>query len=384
MRYDVARRQTRRYPTVQASYRGRVSSAVFILEKTRFMRGSMLRPITVFAALLASMLACQGAALAQAPAVAPAQANAQQNPDDVLAENAQTRLTRADYDADIQRLPAEMRAEFASDKQRLATYLTNLLVVKTLAADARKAGLENDPVLQRRVALEVDRALADMQLRRLEEAAGKEFDAKTAEYTLKAKELYLVDKNKYRMPEQINASQILFDLQHHTPEEALALAQETRKKLIAGADFNATAKELSDDPSAKSNGGQIGWFTRDRMDPSFSQAAFDMKNVGDISEPIKSRFGYHLIKLEGRKAAEVRPFEAVQPKIMADLRKRYVEAQRDARTAAIRLDPDLKVNLPAVDALVYRVDPETFSMPRRGAGEPLRANRGKKGTIAPQ
>jgi parvulin-like peptidyl-prolyl isomerase len=186
------------------------------------------------------------------------------------------------------------------------------------------------------------------------------------------------------MPEQINASQILFDLQHHTPEEALALAQETRKKLIAGADFNATAKELSDDPSAKSNGGQIGWFTRDRMDPSFSQAAFDMKNVGDISEPIKSRFGYHLIKLEGRKAAEVRPFEAVQPKIMADLRKRYVEAQRDARTAAIRLDPDLKVNLPAVDALVYRVDPETFSMPRRGAGEPLRANRGKKGTIAPQ
>ena len=120
----------------------------------------MLRPMTVFAALLASTLACQGAALAQAPAVAPAPANAQQDSDEVLAENAQTRLTRADYDADIQRLPAEMRDEFANDKKRLATYLTNLLVVKTLAADARKAGLENDPVLQRRIALEVDRALA--------------------------------------------------------------------------------------------------------------------------------------------------------------------------------------------------------------------------------
>ena len=144
----------------------------------------MLRPITVFAALLASTLACQGAALAQAPApaVAPAPANAQHSPDEVLAENAQTRLTRGDYDADIQRLPAEMRDAFASDPRRLSAYLTNLLIVKTLAADARKAGLENDPILQRRVALEVDRALADMQLRRLEEAAGKEFDAKAGEY----------------------------------------------------------------------------------------------------------------------------------------------------------------------------------------------------------
>ena len=69
----------------------------------------MLRPMTVFAALLASTLACQGAALAQAPAVAPAPANAHQDPDEVLAENAQTRLTPADYDADIQRLPAAMR-----------------------------------------------------------------------------------------------------------------------------------------------------------------------------------------------------------------------------------------------------------------------------------
>jgi parvulin-like peptidyl-prolyl isomerase len=237
-------------------------------------------------------------------------------------------------------------------------------------------------VLQRRIALEIDRALADMQLRRLEEAAGKEFDAKADEYLVKAKELYLVDKNKYRVPEQINASQILFDLKHHTPEEALARAQETRKKLIAGADFNATAKELSDDPTAKSNGGQIGWFTRDRMDPSFSQGAFDMKNVGDISEPIKSRFGYHLIRFEGRKAAELRPFEAVQPKIMADLRKRYVETQRDTRTEAIRLDPDLKVNEPAIDALVHPLDPESFGAAKRGSVGPVRGE--KKGAIAPQ
>jgi len=69
---------------------------------------------------------------------------------------------------------------------------------------------------------------------------------------------------------------------------------------------------------------------------------------------------------------------------MAELRKQYIDAQRDARTVAIRTDPTLKVNQPAVDALVFRADPEIFSMPRRGSAEPLRGSRDKKGTIAPQ
>ena len=200
------------------------------------MRGFMFRSMTVLAAMAASMLAWQAAAVAQTSTQAPAPAAAatQPPPDAILAENGETRLTRADYDADIQRLPAEMREAFASDPRRLSTYLTNLLIVKTLAAQARKAGLENDPVLQRRIALEVDRALADLQLRRLEEAAGKEFDAKAGEYVVKARELYLIDQNKYRMPEQINASQILFDLKHHTPEEALALAEEASTGTKAG------------------------------------------------------------------------------------------------------------------------------------------------------
>jgi len=351
----------------------------------------MFRAFILFPALSVAMMGWSTLAPAQAPADPPERASApqaaaptQHDPDEVLVENAQMKLTRADYDADIQRVPAEMRNEFASDPKRLSAYLNNLLIVKTLAADARKAGLANDPLLQRRAALETDRLLAQAQLQHLEEAAGREFDAKSSEYKVKAKELYLIDRSKYRSPEQISASQILFDTKRRTPEEALALANETRRKLLAGADFAAIAKEMSDDPSARNNGGEIGWFTRERMDPAFSNAAFEMKNVGDISEPVLSRFGYHLIRFEGRRAAEVRPFEAVEPRIMAELRKQYIDAQRDARTVAIRTDPTLKVNQPAVDALVFRADPEIFSMPRRGSAEPLRGNRDKKGTIAPQ
>jgi peptidyl-prolyl cis-trans isomerase C len=317
---------------------------------------------------MAAALGLMGAASAQTSTPQPAENPTPHAPDEVLAENAQTRLTRADYDADIQRVPAGSREAFASDPKRLGAYLTNLLIVKTLAADARQAGLENDPQLKLRIALEVDRLLAEAQLRHLEQLADKEFDAKSGDYALKAKEIYLVDANKFRVPEQISASQIVFDTKKRTPEEALALAQETRKKLLAGADFVATAKEVSDDPLAQKTGGELGWFARERMDRSVSQAAFDMKNVGDISEPIQSRFGYHLIRLEGRRPAHVRPFEEVEPQIMADLRKRYVEERRDARTNAIRNDPSLKVNQPAVDSLLFQPKPGTFGFGKAHGG----------------
>ncbi|MFI4953870.1 MAG: peptidylprolyl isomerase, partial [Burkholderiales bacterium] len=279
-------------------------------------------------------------------------------PDEVLAENAVTRLTRADYDADVQRVPPEMRNSFASDPKRIGTYLNNLLLTKTLAIEGRKAGVDHDPVLQRRIELEADRLIAEAQIKRIEEAAGADFDAKSAQFMLKAKETYLVDKDRFRTPEEVEASHILFDIRTRTPEEALALAQEARKKVLAGADFATLAKELSDDPSAKKNGGELGWFGRGRMDPAFTDAAFGLKSVGDVSEPVLSRFGYHIIRLEGRRAPERRPFEAVQDRIMAELRTRYVNEQRDMKINAIRNDPDQKINRPAIDALIFHPDPK--------------------------
>ncbi|MGH8851683.1 MAG: peptidylprolyl isomerase [Casimicrobiaceae bacterium] len=318
------------------------------------------------AALCALLLFLSGTAPAQAPSAASSGAPTavQHSPDEVLAENPVARLTRADYDADVQRVPAESRNAFASDPKRIGTYLNNLLLTKSLAVEGRKAGVDKDPVLQRRIGLEADRLIADAQIKRIEEAAGADFDARAAEFMLKAKEIYLVDKDKFREPGQVEASHILFETQKRTPEQALALAQETRKKLLAGADFAALAKELSDDPSAKVNGGELGWFARGRMDPAFTDAAFALKNAGDVSEPVLSRYGYHLIRLEGQRAPEQRPFEAVQDKIMADLRTRYMQEQRDMKISAIRNDPNMKVNLPAIDALVYRPDPTQFRQGR--------------------
>src|SRR5664279_6436873 len=152
-----------------------------------------------------------------------------------------------------------MRAAFATDTRRVTALLNNLLVGKTLAAEARKAGIDRDPLVQRRIALETDRVYADMELRRIDTVAGADFDAKAAQFVAKARERYLLAKEKYTTPEQIEASHILFSIKDRSPEAALALATATQARLAAGEDFGKLAQELSDDKGSKTGGGHLNW-----------------------------------------------------------------------------------------------------------------------------
>ena len=293
-------------------------------------------------------------------------AMAEGSPDDVLVENSRAKLTRGDYEADLLRVPPDMRAAFASDPKRLTILLNGMLVAKTLAAEARAAGVDREPEVARMLALESDRALAQVQIRRIEEAAGAEFDANTETMLVKAREDYAVQKDRYRGSEEVQASHILFSTEANAPEAALARANETRAKLLAGADFATLAKEISEDPSAKTNLGELGWFGPGKMDPAFTKAAFELKNVGDISEPVRSSYGYHLIRFEGRRPGRQLSFDEVKDQIMAGLRTGFVTEQREAKLASIRNDPKTKVDQAAVDALVYQIDPQLFKQ-----GQPL-------------
>ena len=94
------------------------------------------------------------------------------------------------------------------------------------------------------------------------------------------------------------------------------------------------------------------------MDPAFADAAFALKKVGDLSEPVLSSFGYHLIRLDGRKPGRVKSFDEVKEALVSEERGKYVAEQRDLAVTAIREDPMSRINQPAVDALVVKVDPE--------------------------
>jgi peptidyl-prolyl cis-trans isomerase C len=273
----------------------------------------------------------------------------------------------SDYETELQRLPPDLRGGFATNGKRVYDLLSRLLLTKSLAAQARAAALDKDPEVQRRIALEIDRVHAGLQIAKIEEEAGRSFDSRRPQLEARARELYLANRDKYRVPEQVAASHILFDTKKRTAEEALKLAQETRTKILAGADFNALAQQVSDDPSAQRNGGHIDYFDKAQMDPAFAGAAFELKNVGDLSEPVRSSFGYHLIRLEGRHPATVRTLDQVKESILADERAKFIDEQRETALAPVKNDPATKVNKAAVDALIVTVDPDKAS--KAPAGE---------------
>ena len=111
------------------------------------------------------------------------------------------------------------------------------------------------------------------------------------------------ENNVYFQPkEEVNAAHILISTQDKSEEEALKIIEEVKGKVNKN-NFAELAKEYSNDPGSKENGGNLGWFGKGAMIPEFEETAYSL-NVGDISEPIKTQFGYHLIMLIDKRMVE--------------------------------------------------------------------------------
>lgn len=127
-------------------------------------------------------------------------------------------------------------------------------------------------------------------------------------------EYYEENKEEFNQPEQVNASHILVDTEE--------LANEIREKLVAGENMADLAKEYSSDEGTKNNGGNLGFFGRGEMVEPFDNAAFTL-NIGEISEPVKSNFGYHLIIVNEKREAKVANLDENRE----DIKERLLEAQ---------------------------------------------------------
>lgn len=127
------------------------------------------------------------------------------------------------------------------------------------------------------------------------------------------KKYYDEHLSKYSTDEQRRVAHILVE------GDDEAKAQAILDELNNGADFATLAKEKSDDIGSAESGGDLGWIERDVMDPAFEEAAFALKQPGDMSGLVKSDFGYHIIKLEELKGAVAKPFDEVSAEIKQEL-----------------------------------------------------------------
>ena len=112
----------------------------------------------------------------------------------------------------------------------------------------------------------------------------------------------------------------------HILVESEALARAALKRVLSGEDFAKVADQVSKDPGSR--GGELGWFTKDRMVPEFADAAFKLK-PGDISQPVKSQFGWHIIKVEERREKPFPKLEEVRDQV-----ERFVVQKAQAEAVA--------------------------------------------------
>lgn len=285
-----------------------------------------------------------------------------------LAQNRFATVTKQDLEVELLRLPPDLRPGFWNQPRRVYDLVDRVLINKSLSAEARARGIDRDPGVADRTPAEIDRFLAFKLIQGIEEKAAAEYEARSAGFEARARELYRVDRDRYTRPEQVSAWHILFKLDRHSSDEARKLADDARTKVLSGADFKEVARASSEDPSVAQNAGFLDYFSKKAMDPAFAEAAFALKKPGDVSEPVLSRSGWHVIKLEGRKEASVRHYEEVRGEILAELKRKYVDEQRDAFVNGIRGDPSTKVDRAAIDALIVR--PDLKAAPRAGQAPP--------------
>ncbi len=242
----------------------------------------------------------------------------------VVASVGPYKLTLKEFNEQINSLPPQMRMAIMHNPQLKETFLERWVQITLLGMKARDMGLDKDPQVKERIEDLKNSLLA-------QELFHREIESKTKDVTdAEIKKYYNEHKKDFTTPEMVKARHILVrvkdDKDQNSWKAARKKAMEIKKELDNGADFAELAKKYSEDPGTKDRGGDLGYFGKGRMVPPFENAAFALKK-GEVSDLVKTPFGYHLIKVEDRKPASTRSLDEVKLKIKEQVMQ---EKQRKA------------------------------------------------------
>jgi len=272
-------------------------------------------------------------------------ASAEEKTDTVVAKVNGQAITEADMRYAENELGGEL-ANLPPEVKRRA--LAEYLIDNTLFADAAEgAKLSATPEYEQQMGYLKRRVLRELYFN------------KTLKDTIKedeAKKIHSDRVAQLKPEEEIAASHILVDSEDK--------AKELRAKIAAGADFAQVAKENSTDTGSKDQGGVLGYFGHGQMVPEFEAAAFKLEK-GQISEPVHTSFGWHIIKVDDRRKKEPPSYEAVKETIMNSL------VVRKAQDAATEMRG--KAQIEYVDAGIKKQVEEQKQKQEEGAKKPAEA-----------
>ena len=293
-------------------------------------------------------------------------------PETVLVEDGKVRVDAADFEGNILRVPKERRPGFRMSYDRVAAVVDNVFVTRSMAQKARDLGLDKDPAVQARMKQVQDAFLAELYVQKLED------DGALPDLDKRARELYAVDKEKYLTDEEDRVQQILVGNTCYSNLEARDIARKAYEEAKAGKeDFLTLAAKYSDKGEKANKGGDIGIGPVKRLVAPVREALAKMK-PGDISEPVESPFGWHVLKLLERKPAAQKPYEAVKAEIIANEKALAQRKKTEDALAAIRGSTTVTLHKDKVTQLVAPgIDMDELSRKAR------EANQAKPGKAAP-
>lgn len=278
-------------------------------------------------------------------------------------------ITRVDVFRFIKMMPANIQQLPPQAVYPLA--LEQVINTRLVQNKAEDANLASDPEVQQQLSMAEQQIIRSIYIQR-------ELDKQISESDIKAK--YDEAVGKTPATEEIKAAHILVDSE--------AKAKDIIAKLEDGGDFGKLASENSADPGNKDKGGDLGWFAKGDMVPEFSDAAFKL-GKGEVSKtPVKTQFGWHVIKVEEKREREKPSLEAVKPQIMAELRREKLESMLNSWREAAKIEkfdingapekqadvaPSAGEQTPAATPAPSSAEPSVETMPAPDANAPAAA-----------
>jgi len=290
---------------------------------------------------------------AQPPAASPPTPPAAKTPGGaVVATYAGKQLTSAEVLAEMERLPGPSRA-YLAQPERKRQFVENLVLNDLLFAEAERQGYATDPEIERQVN-DTRRRLAVQRLMREYQKPPEISDDEARRYYDENPTLYSTT--------QIAASHILVK----DEAEARAIRAELERD---PQHFAQLAREKSIDKSSAAKGGELGRFGQGRMVPDFERVAFALA-PGEISQPVKTQYGWHVILVTERQDGERKPFDQVKDQIKATLRNKALQESVQGRMEALKQQANLVID----EAVLASLAPPpgsaagTAANPHAGAG----------------
>jgi peptidyl-prolyl cis-trans isomerase C len=219
-------------------------------------------------------------------------------------------ITKKQFDARIAGLPVEDQNRLKTEQQKTA-YFNSLVQVDLMALEAQSLKIDKEPVVIARMDDLKTNILAQEYMRRQLAKLPRITDSDIEKY-------YNDHKTEMATPPMVRAQHILIRVDSKAKEDEVKAAYNKisgiHSEAVRGANFGELAEKYSEDTANKGKGGDIGLFTRDRIIPEISQPAFNMK-VGEISQPVKTPLGYHIIKVNEKTDAKQLTLAEASPRI---------------------------------------------------------------------